>query len=265
MVDELTQGFGELERFKAVRADAESRERIDLGGLWRELTNATLVVRDCFFTQRDCLIAVEAKAPERRTDRRLLPKKLRVLERVLLRGGQKAVAAELGLAPSTVAIIAGGCLRAMGMDCGASRAPLPLWLSVHALHRNTPYHEARFSRVTHGEQSYTILGVPRPELRLEGLVSRAEADVIKLLIEGLSHAEMAKLRHTSVRTVANQLAAAFHKLGVSGRSELLCGLIATQSDLAARPRFAPVVAEREASLTRLRAANQPAIAGVVNG
>ncbi len=33
---------------------------------------------------------------------------------------------------------------------------------------------------------------------------------------------MAKLRQTSKRTVANQLASAFHRLGISGRAELLC-------------------------------------------
>jgi hypothetical protein len=33
---------------------------------------------------------------------------------------------------------------------------------------------------------------------------------------------MAKLRATSKRTVANQLASAFHRLGISGRAELLC-------------------------------------------
>jgi hypothetical protein len=42
-----------------------------------------------------------------------------------------------------------------------------------------------------------------------------------LEIEGKSYAEMAELRQTSKRTVANQLAAAFHRLRISGRAELL--------------------------------------------
>ncbi|MGC4092584.1 MAG: helix-turn-helix transcriptional regulator [Polyangiaceae bacterium] len=220
--------FGELERFKAVRANEDSAEPFEIATLWTELSLGRARMRDCFFSDDTCYLAVEASATGR-PERRLIPRKLRVLERVLLRGGQKSVAAELGLAPSTVAIIAGGCLRAMGVDSGASRAPLPLWISLHAHHDNTVYRVARLSRITHGGRTYSIIAVPRPEQRLSKLVSPAEYAVLRLLVEGMSHAEMATLRHTSVRTIANQLASAFHKLGVSGRSELLCQLVAISS------------------------------------
>jgi DNA-binding CsgD family transcriptional regulator len=59
-------------------------------------------------------------------------------------------------------------------------------------------------------------------------VSPAEYAVIRLLIEGKSYDEMADLRRTSKRTVANQLASAFHRIGVSGRAELLCMLAKRQ-------------------------------------
>lgn len=229
--------LGELERYKAMRAHQEASEPYALATLWNDLSLGRARMRECFFDDDTCYLAVEAVSPPARPERRLQPRKLRVLERVLLRGGQKPVAAELGLAPSTVAIIAGGCLRAMGIDSGASRAPLPLWMSLHAVHENTVYREARLSTITHGGHTYSILAVPRPERRLRQLVSPAEYAVLRLLVEGMSHAEMAKVRNTSVRTIANQLASAFHKLGVSGRSELLCQLVADNSPF---PQLPPV-------------------------
>jgi DNA-binding NarL/FixJ family response regulator len=45
------------------------------------------------------------------------------------------------------------------------------------------------------------------------------------LLEGSSHAQISSERGTSARTVANQLATAFRKLGVSGRGQLVDRLI----------------------------------------
>lgn len=221
-------GVGNPLRFLALRADATSAQPVHIAGLWAELGSGAQRIADYFFTETSCFVAI-APAPSPVTrDRRLSRKKLDVLERVLLRGGQKPVATELGLAPSTVAIIAGNCLRAMGLDHGASRAPLPLTLSIHAVHGLTALREARLSRVSHGGSTYSIIGTGRPELGLVRALSPAEFAVTRLLVEGKTHAQIAALRSTSVRTVANQLAAAFHKLGVSGRCELICRLVASR-------------------------------------
>lgn len=53
----------------------------------------------------------------------------------------------------------------------------------------------------------------------EGLTS-AEKEIVVHVLEGRSNAEIARARGTSARTVANQLAAVFRKLGVQSRSEL---------------------------------------------
>jgi DNA-binding NarL/FixJ family response regulator len=44
--------------------------------------------------------------------------------------------------------------------------------------------------------------------------------VCQLLLSGASNAEIARLRRTSVRTVANQVAAILKKLGAGSRTEL---------------------------------------------
>lgn len=51
-------------------------------------------------------------------------------------------------------------------------------------------------------------------------LTKAEAEVAELAIEGKSNAEIAAARDTSVRTVANQMAAILRKLGLGSRREL---------------------------------------------
>lgn len=51
-----------------------------------------------------------------------------------------------------------------------------------------------------------------------------QREVATLVLEGRSNREIAALRATSVRTVANQLAAIYRKLGVRSRAELAARL-----------------------------------------
>ena len=70
-----------------------------------------------------------------------------------------------------------------------------------------------------GKSEFVVLSYPadaRPDI--PGL-SRAESEVLWAAIAGLSNAEIAAVRHRSVYTVQNQLAAACRKLGVSSRTE----------------------------------------------
>jgi DNA-binding CsgD family transcriptional regulator len=65
-----------------------------------------------------------------------------------------------------------------------------------------------------------VLELSRREVpHLDGL-TQAERDVALLAIEGKTNSDIARLRHTSARTVANQLRSVYHKLGVSSRAEL---------------------------------------------
>jgi eukaryotic-like serine/threonine-protein kinase len=51
-------------------------------------------------------------------------------------------------------------------------------------------------------------------------ISNAEREIVRLLRSGLSNAEIARIRGTSVRTVANQVSALMRKLGAGSRLEL---------------------------------------------
>ncbi len=64
-------------------------------------------------------------------------------------------------------------------------------------------------------------------LRLEERLSASEAQVAKLVIQGLSNAEIATRRGTSVRTVANQVASILRKLGMESRNALMAHSLVT--------------------------------------
>ncbi len=78
----------------------------------------------------------------------------------------------------------------------------------------------------HGE--LVVLSFPLAEGRE---LTRAEHDVARRLLAGESNAAIAIARGTSARTVANQVAAVFRKLGVGSRAQLA----ATAALLGAKP------------------------------
>jgi DNA-binding CsgD family transcriptional regulator len=53
-----------------------------------------------------------------------------------------------------------------------------------------------------------------------GVLTKTERAVVELALSGNSNEEIARVRGKSLRTVRNQLASAYAKLGVSGRVEL---------------------------------------------
>lgn len=61
-------------------------------------------------------------------------------------------------------------------------------------------------------------------------LSRAESEVLQLLLEGLSNADIAARRGRSRRTIANQVVSIFVKLQVRGRAELFARLTAPHPD-----------------------------------
>lgn len=75
-----------------------------------------------------------------------------------------------------------------------------------------------------GGEAFALLesGDPPPDIPF-GL-TKAEADVARLAVQGLSNKQIAVRRGTSARTVANQMASLFRKLGLASRPELLARL-----------------------------------------
>jgi DNA-binding CsgD family transcriptional regulator len=77
------------------------------------------------------------------------------------------------------------------------------------------------SRMHLGSDEYALFSFPLPGFSSPVQLTAAEREVLALLLEGLSGAEIAERRGTSVHTLNNQMRAIYRKLGVGSRSELV--------------------------------------------
>jgi DNA-binding CsgD family transcriptional regulator len=186
---------------------------VPLRDVWSALRRGVVTVAS-WSTNDDAhfLVLERQTAPQRPVSNRDLD----IVEATLTRGVRSVVAVELGVSPSTIAVIVQGCLQRMGLHTLPSRVPLVLVFAACAGGHNS---NLRVSLEEQGNQLRIRLS--RPENALAKTLAIAEFEVLKLLIEGSSYAEIATIRGTSIRTIANQVASAFRRLGVSGRGELL--------------------------------------------
>jgi DNA-binding NarL/FixJ family response regulator len=97
-------------------------------------------------------------------------------------------------------------------------------------------HAARFEV---GGDEYAILSYPARATELPATLTSTELEIYRAVLAGHSNAKIATERERSLRTVANQVAAIFAKLGVSSRAELIAGRFA-----APRRRVSRAVAKR---------------------
>lgn len=70
-----------------------------------------------------------------------------------------------------------------------------------------------------------LLGTPSLSECLPDDLTIAEKDVAARVLEGFSNRDIARMRGTSVRTIANQVASIFRKLKVTARVELSQALL----------------------------------------
>lgn len=76
-----------------------------------------------------------------------------------------------------------------------------------------------------GDEELLVVRLPLAVPSVPKVLSTAESEVAALAVAGLSNAEIAKRRGTSTRTVANQMAAIFKKVGAGSRAELAHALV----------------------------------------
>ncbi|MBI2375097.1 MAG: helix-turn-helix transcriptional regulator [Deltaproteobacteria bacterium] len=76
---------------------------------------------------------------------------------------------------------------------------------------------------------YLIISYPIVE-DLDPRLSRAEREIVGFVVEGRSNQQIGRARGTSARTIANQLARTYRKLGVGSRRELVARLAFSPGD-----------------------------------
>ncbi len=204
-------------------------EAVTLSALWTELVTGSCKVDDTLFSAETCTLVVRRERPAARGRVTALSQRdIEILEQALLAGVRKSVAVDFCLCPSSIAEILRRCFLFMGLSCWPSRIPLLLVMAAHAKHAEESALPAKRVLAQNQRLTRQSITASRPDIQLAHELSAAEYGVTSLLVEGKSYAQIAELRRTSRRTVANQVAAAFHRLDISGRAELLCLLAKRQ-------------------------------------
>jgi len=78
----------------------------------------------------------------------------------------------------------------------------------------------RIHRLSIDPDEYLVISFPIRRPKEFSLLTPREVDVIEAVLEGLSQADIAKRQKVAVRTVSNQIASAYRKLGVTSTAEL---------------------------------------------
>src|SRR6478752_106194 len=185
----------------------------ELTALWYRLCEGQLFIRESYCQNGRCYAALELREKPVRAS----AIKLRVLERIFQGEGQKHVASDMRVSVASVAGYSTAALRALSCQHRASRAPILLVMAALAV-RGSDTGCARNEGFR--PDGTWLVSVEVPGHTFNERLSSSEAEVVRLSIEGECHSEIAVARNTSIRTVANQLASAFGKLRVSGRSAL---------------------------------------------
>jgi DNA-binding CsgD family transcriptional regulator len=84
-------------------------------------------------------------------------------------------------------------------------------------------------------KSFVVLSFDAPGPREDAVLTPAEREVATLVLDGLTSQAIAARRGTAVRTVANQLASIYQKLGIGSRAELAALESWLRRDAGARP------------------------------
>jgi len=230
-----------------------STERVELAAIWDELIAGTCKVESWSHGENTWSMVL-SRGPNLTglRSQRLRHRDIEILEQALLCGVRKHVAVEAGLSCSSIAVILQSCFQFMGLDCLPSRIPGVVVAAAHARHHQASHQPSRPRGRTERQFSEQTITVPRPDSALVAWLAPAEHAVINLLIEGYCYAQIAQARETSIRTVANQVASGFRRLGVSGRAELLCmvarwGFEPPEPPTRRPPSVLPTIARRAVS------------------
>jgi len=167
---------------------------------------------------------------------RFSPSALACLERVLSGDARKVVAIDSNVHESTVSQHCASVLRGMGQPTQPHQIPILLVMAVYAA-RGLPLPPARLEGVCPRTARW-VISVELPVRTFRSRLSNAEWEVARMLVASYSYAQISRLRGTAVSTVANQLAGAFRKLGISGKAELRTRAVHEFADAFLRAREA---------------------------
>jgi DNA-binding CsgD family transcriptional regulator len=177
--------------------------------LWRELIAGRWTIVDRFESCGRRLLVAHENVPEAAPLRELSPPQHTIVRKLLEGLSLSRIAADLGTTPSTVTEHLRQVLRKLRLRSASELATFGECLKRC---QSAPFE-------LQGFEGLLIDAGPSCDAVLRHL-SVAERKIAGLVLDGLSTAEIAELRRCAYRTVANQLASLYEKLGVSSRVEL---------------------------------------------
>ena len=151
-----------------------------------------------------------------------------VIQQIVLGVSYKCIAYELGASSSTLHDRLTVALRRLGLNTRIAAVRIGAALTADDAGRpralvfpgeaGQPAQRAATANLT-GDRRLAVVAM-RPEPSRIALLSPCERQIVFLALDGLSNAAIASRRQTSTRTIANQLASVYQRVGVSGRLEL---------------------------------------------
>ncbi len=203
----------------AMRAEQLGATPIAWGPTWHSLKSGSLQVIHAFATPERYYLVLGERAGG--GDAAIADDMAATVTERWLRGTpQKVLAIEADLNPSTISHFLQRGLRRLGISCRPTQVPVVVGMLAAAAAGIPPVDPGRSARLEYRARECLVLGVARPEALLSRYVSPAEYVTLRMLAEGSTYAQIAGSRRVAPRTVANQVASGFRRLGVSGRLEL---------------------------------------------
>lgn len=200
---DLVESAARIER--ALSHHGDERAALDL---WQEvLSGRWSIVRRRRADGRVRFLAVE-NPPQAAWLRELQGQERAVAARVARGESNKVIAMELDLHESSVAEILRRAMRKLGVCQRVHLARLATAGGFRPALRDLD----------------RIVELPLDEEDLPACLTDAEREIARLVLAGCDNAEIAERRARSYRTIANQLASIYGKLGVANRTELVAKL-----------------------------------------
>lgn len=112
--------------------------------------------------------------------------------------------------------------------------------------------DARIAYFELAGASYLVVTCEEDAVESVAGLTKAEAEVLRSALRGLTSLEIALARNRSLSTVKKQLESAYRKLGVSSRAEAAASLEAHGGDVAGFLSVARILGERKVDEARCR-------------
>ena len=222
-----------LSHAAVIQLDELSSQLVWLRSVWEQLSQGHACAIDSFSTAARHYLVMRMNPEGTSLANCPRSEDVEMLRRGLLGERQKVIAIDSNKSHSTVTSRMGACLGCMGFVPRATRVPPLLVAAAVASTSRARLVNARLTRLEGG--ALQLVSIPRLDQRCAARLTPAERHVVRCIVDGMMHWQVSKHRTTAARTIANQLASAFRKLGVSGRSELLAFLAMESATAGAAP------------------------------